>query len=96
MYRPYDGPDYSNPDHEAYFNWLCGEVKRMATKKPIWKKFKFWLPVVTGLVTAGSVAARYVLDVEVPEEVTGWLIAGGLTLLSVILGVDWSEHEELQ
>jgi len=94
MYKCYQGPDYSNPNHQAYFEKLLKEVKKGMPKKPIWKKYKFWFPLLTGVVTAGAFAVKFLLDIDVPDEVIGWIIAGGLTLLSAILGVDWSEHSE--
>ena len=65
-------------------------------KKPIWKKFKFWFPIVTGLVTSGSFAAKFLIDVEIPDFVVGWLIVGGLSALGALLGVEWSEIDDMR
>lgn len=65
-------------------------------KKPAWKKFKFWFPIVTGLVTSGSFALKFLFDVEIPDAVLGWLIVGGLTLIGAILGVEWDQLDEMK
>lgn len=63
-------------------------------KRSILKKFKFWSPIVTGLVTSLAFAVKYLFDFDVPEMVLDWIIVAGLNILAVILGVDWSENED--
>jgi len=65
----------------------------MTEKKPIWKKFKFWLPLVTGLVGALTVLAETALGIEVSADVQAWIIGAVLTLIGAFLGLDWSEKE---
>lgn len=65
----------------------------MANNKPIWKKFKFWLPIVTGFVGALAVVSEILLGIELPNEVVSSIVAIVLMILSAILGVDWSEKD---
>ena len=65
----------------------------MHRKRDIWRKFKFWSPIVTGLVTSGAFAIKFLFDYEVPEVVLTWVIIAGLNILAAMLGVDWSEME---
>ena len=66
------------------------------TKKPFWKKFKFWLPVVTGIVTSASYAVKYMLDFDIPEAVINWIIVAGLNIVAVIVGVEWNQLDDMK
>ena len=65
-------------------------------RKSIWKKEKFWIPIVTGLVTSGAFAVKFVFDFDIPEAVVAWLIAAGMFLISIIVGVEWGQLDEKQ
>ena len=60
--------------------------------KPIWKMKEFWVPIVTGIATAISVALEVGTGVLI-EPAT--IISLGLFLLSIFLGVEWANGTKI-
>jgi len=91
-YKTYNGPDYSNPDHQAYLERLCRkEVRRM---KPVWLMKEFWLPFITGLAGTVVFTVFYYTGIEISAEPIIGLILGALgTWLGLNNANDKNKHD---
>ncbi len=66
----------------------------MPAKKPIFKKYRFWFPIIVGVVGGLAVVSESLLGIELSPEVQSFIIGSTLTILAAVLGVDWSEKEK--
>ncbi len=62
--------------------------------KPMWKKKKFWAPIITGLVGAFAVVSEALFGIEIDVSTQAIIVGLSLSAMSVFLGLDWGETEK--
>lgn len=65
----------------------------MPAKKPRWKKWKFWGPVILGIASSLSLLSQDVFGIMIPPE---YIVSAAIGLVYILLGIDWSEHDDLR